>query len=53
MWKKPSQKKRYGQCGRLWRVQASKLKELALFDQLVKERAEISAHFAFFIFKIL
>ena len=33
-------------------VLTSKLEELALFDQLVKERAEISANFAFLIFKI-
>ena len=37
---------------RLFTVLASKLKKLALFDQLQKERAEISAHFAFLIFKI-
>ena len=33
-------------------VLTSKLEELALFDQLVKERAEISANFAFLIFEI-
>ena len=38
-------------CGRLWIVLAPKLKKLALFDQLEKERAEISAHFAFLTFK--
>ena len=32
-------------------VPATKLKELGLFDQKVKERVEISANFVFLIFK--
>ena len=33
----------------LWTVLASKRKELALFDQLVNKRAEISAHIGYFL----
>ena len=35
----------------LWTGVASKRKELALFDQLVNKRAEISAHFGLLFFK--
>ena len=50
--KKTNLKRRFGQCGRLLMVPASKRKELALFDQIVNERAEISAHFLFLTFEI-